>query len=133
MSQKAAASFTVTSWDEKPYDGSTDEVKLTQALVSKTYTGDITGVGSVIYIMKQQADGTASFIGLQQINGAIGGKSGSFAIEQNGYFDGKAAKGTCKIKPGTGTGALSSLSGEGEFIAPIGQQGTLNLTFTLNE
>ncbi|GJM03975.1 MAG: hypothetical protein DHS20C08_24760 [Rhodomicrobium sp.] len=131
MSQQAAASFIVTAWDEKPYDGSTDEIKLTQALVSKTYSGDITGVGSVIYIMKQQADGTASFIGLQQINGAIGDRAGSFAIEQNGFFDGKAARGTCVVKPGTGTGALSTLSGEGEFVAPIGQQGTLNLNFNL--
>lgn len=130
MSLQAAASFTVTSWDEKPYEGSTDEVRLTQALVSKTYTGDITGVGSVIYIMKHQPDGTATFIGLQQINGAIGEKTGSFALEQNGFFDGKEAKGTCVIKPGTGTGELSNLKGEGEFSAPIGKLGSLKLSFS---
>ena len=130
MSLQAAASFTVTSWDEKPYEGSTDEVRLTQALVSKTYTGDITGVGSVIYIMKHQPDGTATFIGLQQINGAIGEKTGSFALEQNGFFDGKEAKGTCVIKPGTGTGELSNLKGDGEFSAPIGKLGSLKLSFS---
>ena len=131
MSQNAASNFTVTSWEEKPYEGSTEDLKITQALVSKNYTGDITGVGSVIYLMKHKADGTASFIGLQQINGSIEGRSGSFAIEQNGHFDGNQAKGTYQIKPGSGTGDLSTLQGEGEFCAPMGQVGTLTLNYSL--
>lgn len=130
MSLNAASNFTVTSWEEKPYEGSSEGVKITQALVSKSYTGDITGVGSVIYIMKHQPDGTANFIGLQQINGTIAGKTGSFAIEQNGHFDGKEAKGTCVIKAGAGSGDLATLQGEGNFSAPIGQMGSLNLTYS---
>lgn len=131
MSQNAASSFTVTSWEEKPYEGATEEIKITQALVSKNYTGDISGVGSVIYIMKHQPDGTANFIGLQQINGTIAGRSGSFAIEQNGHFNGREASGTCVIQPGSGTGDLATLTGEGHFSAPVGQVGTLNLTYSL--
>ncbi len=131
MTQNAAASFTVTSWEEKPYDGSSEELKITQALVVKNYTGDLTGVGSVIYIMKHQKDGTAAFIGLQQINGAIAGKAGSFTIEQNGFFDGKEAKGTCQIKPGSATGDLTGLQGAGEFRAPIGNVGTMTLTYQI--
>lgn len=131
MTQEAASTFTVTSWEEKPYEGSSDDLKITQALVTKNYTGDISGVGSVIYIMKHTANGTAEFIGLQQINGAIGSKAGSFAIEQNGFFDGKEAKGTFKIKPGSGTGALANLEGEGQFSAPIGKLGTLKLVYSL--
>ena len=131
MNVNAAATFTVTSWEEQPFEGSTKDLKITQALVSKSYSGDITGVGSVIYIMKHQADGTATFIGLQQIEGAIAGRQGSFAIEQTGFFDGKQAEGTCTIKPGTGTGDLKTLSGDGNFIAPMGQVGTLNLTYKL--
>ena len=131
MSQNAASSFTVTSWEEKPFEGEVEGVKITQALVSKNYTGDITGVGSVIYIMKHQADGTASFIGLQQIDGTIAGQTGSFALEQNGFFDGKEAKGTFQIKPAPGTGELATLTGNGSFSAPIGQLGTINLTYTL--
>ena len=131
MTQSAAASFTVTSWEEKPYEGSSDELKITQALVMKNYTGELTGVGSVIYIMKHQSDGTASFIGLQQINGAIADREGSFTIEQNGYFNGKEAKGTCQIKAGSGTGALAGLKGEGEFCAPVGDVGTIKLTYSI--
>lgn len=131
MSQQAASSFTVTSWVEQPFEGETGGIKITQAVVSTSFVGDVTGVGSVIYIMKHQPDGTAKFIGLQQINGSIGGLNGSFAIEQTGYFDGKEAKGTCVIKQGTGTGALANINGQGEFTAPMGREGTLNLTFSL--
>ena len=131
MSNSAASQFTVTSWEEKPFEGQAEGIKITQALVSKNYTGDITGVGSVIYIMKHQADGTASFIGLQQIDGTIAGRNGSFALEQNGFFDGKEAKGTFEIKAGSGTGELAGLAGSGNFTAPIGQVGTLTLTYTL--
>lgn len=131
MSLTAQTSFTVTSWEEKPYEGSTDELKITQALVTKNYTGDIEGVGSVIYIMKHQADGTASFIGLEQINGTLKGQAGSFAIEQTGHFDGKEAKGTCQIKAGAGTGDLAHLSGNGEFSAPVGKLGNMNLNYNI--
>lgn len=131
MTHSAAAEFTVTSWEEKPYEGSTDELKITQALVTKNYTGDITGIGSVIYIMKHQKDGTATFIGLQQIDGAIAGHTGSFTIEQKGFFDGQQATGTCTIKPGSGSGDLANLTGSGEFSAPIGKLGALKLTYAL--
>lgn len=131
MSQSATSSFTVTSWEEKPFEGSTDELKITQAIVSTSFTGGINGVGSVIYVMKHKPDGTATFIGLQQINGAMGNLNGSFAIEQNGFFDGKEARGTCIIQQGSGTGDFANLSGQGEFIAPMGQQGSLNLQFNL--
>lgn len=131
MSLVAASNFTVTSWEEKPYEGSSDAMKITQALVAKHYTGDITGIGTVIYILRHQNDGTASFIGLQQINGTIGGKSGSFAIEQKGFFNGQGATGTCTIKAGSGTGELATLEGEGKFSAPLGKVGELNLTYTI--
>jgi len=131
MSLTAQSSFTVTSWEEKPYEGSTDELKIIQALVTKNYTGDIEGVGSVIYIMKHQPDGTASFIGLEQINGKLKGQAGSFAIEQTGHFNGKEAKGTCQIKANAGTGELTHLTGNGNFSAPIGKLGSLNLNYTI--
>lgn len=131
MSNVAASSFTVTSWEEQPFDGPSDGLKITQAIVSTNFVGDITGVGSVIYIMKHQDNGTANFIGLQQINGSIGNLKGSFAIEQNGFFDGKEAKGTCIIKKGSGTGDFTNLDGQGEFIAPMGKEGSLKLIYNL--
>jgi len=131
MSNVAASSFTVTSWEEQPFDGPSDGLKITQAIVTTSITGDIAGVGSVIYIMKHQENGMANFIGLQQINGSIGNLKGSFAIEQNGFFDGKEAKGTCVVQKGSGTGDFTNLNGEGVFTAPMGKEGTLNLNYNI--
>ena len=131
MADTATANFTVTAWEEQPFDGETNGVKITQALVSKSYNGSINGMGSVIYIMNHASDGTATFIGLQQINGTLNEKNGSFAIEQTGSFDGKEVQGTFIVKEGSGTGELSTISGKGTFIAPIGKIGTLQLEFDL--
>ena len=114
--------FTVTSWEEQPFDGPSDGLKITQAIVSTNFVGDIQGVGSVIYIMKHQENGMANFIGLQQINGSIGNLKGTFAIEQNGFFDGKEAKGTCIVQKGSGTGDFANLNGEGRIHSPHGQR-----------
>ena len=131
MARSANANFTVTSWDEQPFDGETNGLKITQALVSKNYQGAIQGVGSVIYIMKHRSDGTATFIGLQQITGTLDNINGSFAIEQTGEFDGKQASGTFVIKPNSGTGELAAISGKGSFNAPIGQLGSISLEYDL--
>ena len=69
-------------------------------------------------------DGTARYVGLQRIEGSLGGKEGSFVVESNGDFDGGEAKGTWVVIAGSGTGDLAGLTGEGTFTAPLGEKAT---------
>ena len=41
MSTRVEARFEVTGWDETPFDDGVGVSKLTEALVSKKYTGDV--------------------------------------------------------------------------------------------
>ena len=88
MSFHAKAKFKVKSWDEKPYDEIEDGPKLTRATVAKSYSGDIEGDGTVEYLMIHREDGSASFVGLERVVGAIGDRQGSFVLQHSGSFEG---------------------------------------------
>lgn len=115
MSEHAAATFEVKDWDEKPFNEIDGGPKLTRASVTKSFQGDIEGEGTVEYLMMHREDGTASFFGLERVVGSISGRSGSFVLRHIGEFEGATAKATCLIVPGSGTGELSGLRGEGGF------------------
>ncbi len=56
MPEQAAATFAVKSWDEKPYNEMPRVPKLTRAIVTKSYQGDIVGEGKLDYLMMYRDD-----------------------------------------------------------------------------
>ncbi len=113
MKNVANARFTIKSWDEKPYSEGEDLPKLTRAAVAKTFAGDITGDGHVEYLMMYRSDGSATFVGLERIVGQVAGKTGSFVLQRTGVFENGMAKESYFVVPGSGTGDLRGLRGEG--------------------
>src|SRR2546423_15713321 len=94
MRKQAKATFSIKSWDEKTYNEIEGAPKLTRASVTKSYQGDIEGEGRVEYLMMYRTAGSASFMGLERVTGSIGGRSGSFGLQDNGTLEGGVAKGT---------------------------------------
>ncbi|MGI8498561.1 MAG: DUF3224 domain-containing protein [Gemmatimonadaceae bacterium] len=113
MKKSANARFAIKSWDEKPYSEGQELPKLTRAAVTKSFTGDIEGEGQVEYLMMYRSDGTATFVGLERIVGRIADKAGSFVLQRTGIFEGGQAKESYSVIPGSGTGELGGLRGEG--------------------
>src|SRR6266436_6372440 len=109
----ATARFAIKRWDEKPYREGPNQPKLTRASVTKTYTGDIEGEGQVEYLMMYRSDGSATFVGLEQVVGRIGGKTGSFVLQRSGTFENGRATESYSVIPGSPTGDLQGLVGEG--------------------
>ena len=128
MKQSASARFAIKSWDEKPYSEGDNLPKLTRASVTKAYTGDIVGEGQVEYLMMYRSDGSATFVGLERVVGRIAGKSGSFVLQRTGVFEDGQAKESYSVIPGSATGELRGLLGDG--ISALGH-GT-DHPFTLN-
>src|SRR2546422_6141440 len=114
MKNVANSRFTIKSWDEKPYSEGQDLPKLTRAAVTKTFTGDIAGEGHVEYLMMYRSDGSATFVGLERVVGHVAGKAGSFVLQRTGIFENGAAKESYVVIPGSGTGELRGLRGEGD-------------------
>lgn len=117
MTTQATATFEIKSWDEKPTNEMEGGPKLTRASVTKAYQGDIEGEGTLEYLLVYLDDGTAGFIGLERITGRIGERSGSCVLQHSGKFEGGVAKSTWSVIPGSATGELRGLRGQGKFDA----------------
>jgi Protein of unknown function (DUF3224) len=125
---QATSTFEVTNWDEQPVLDDDGGSKATRAIVSKSFTGDVVGKGTVEWLMGYRDDGTATFVGLERIVGRVGELAGSFLLEHSGSFDGELAKGRVRVVPGSGTEDLRGLEGEGSFEAGMGADGVRTLT-----
>lgn len=122
MKKRANARFAITSWNEKAYSEGQDLPKLTRASVTKTFTGDIEGEGQVEYLMMYRSDGSATFVGLERINGRIGGRSGSFVLQRSGVFENGLAKESYSVIAGSAAGELRGLVGDGSSAVGHGME-----------
>ncbi len=129
MSKRATATFQVKSWDEKPYNEIDEGPKLTRASVTKSFRGDIEGEGTLEYLMIHRDDGSASFVGLERVVGRVGDRSGSFVLQHSGTFEGGTAKATWFVVPGSGTGDLRGLRGEGGFASAHAEDYPITLEY----
>src|SRR5207247_3766568 len=131
MKNAANSRFTIKSWEEKPYSEGQDLPKLTLATVTKSFTGDIAGEGQVEYLMMYRSDGSATFVGLERVVGQLAGKAGSFVLQRTGAFEGGVAKESYSVVPGSGTGELRGLRGEGATAVGHGMEHPMTLTYDL--
>lgn len=128
---EARGIFEVKGWDEKTYEELPNGGKLSEAKVTQKFTGDITGDGSVTWLMAYPTSKTAQFVGVQRIVGSVGGKKGSFLVQTTGAFDGTMARWRAAIIDGSGTDELTGIRGEGTFQAPHGSKAEYRLEYEL--
>ena len=131
MNQTANARFAIKNWDENAYSEGQDLPKLTRASVTKTFTGDIEGEGHVEYLMMYRSDGSATFVGLERVIGRIGAKTGTFVLQRIGVFEGGLAKESYSVIPGSATGQLRGLRGEGSTAVGHGTEHPFTLNYEL--
>ena len=131
MTTHASGMFEIASWDESRYEERDGGAGLAEAQVSQTFTGGIEGHGSVRWLMCYRPDKTADWVGLQLIDGELGGRKGSFVLRSTGVFDGSTAAGDWSVVPGSGVGELAGLSGLGRIDAPMGGEATYTLDYEL--
>ena len=129
MKKCANARFAIMSWDEKPYSEGPDLPRLTRARVTKSFTGDIEGEGSVEYLMMYRGDGSAMFVGLERVVGRIDGKTGTFVLQRTGVFEGGLAKESYSVVSGSPTGELRGLQGEGTTAVGHGNEHPFTLDY----
>jgi len=131
MKQNANARFAIKSWDEKAYSEGQDLPRLTRARVTKTFTGDIEGEGQVEYLMMYRSDGSATFVGLERFVGTIGGRTGTFVLQRGGVFENGEAKESYSVIPGSATGELQGLRGDGRSAVGHGTEHPFSLNYDL--
>jgi hypothetical protein len=126
----AKAKITVQSSEAKPYDQTLGPA-LVEIRLSETFTGDIDGESPVRALQVLGADKSAHLVSLQRFRGKLGGRQGTFVLQGSEIVENGKIKATWFAVPGSGTGDLSGLRGEGGFEGDFGKgsDGTLDYWF----
>lgn len=125
----ANAVITVHKYEPAAYDTPTEGPALSRIHVEESFTGDIVGDGVVEFLQASRADGSASFVGIERVTGAIGGRHGTFLLQDAGTVVGSIVSGDWFVVPGSGTGGLAGLRGEGGFRANLGEGAQVHLDY----
>ena len=127
--KRASAVITVHTYEPAAYDQPAEGPALTRIHVEESFDGDITGDGVVEFLQAAQADGSASFVGIERVTGAVGGRHGTFLLQDAGTVAGSIVSGVWFVIPGSGTGGLAGLRGEGGFRANLGEGAQVHLDY----
>lgn len=74
--------------------------------------------------------GHAGYVAIEVVTGSLAGKGGSFALEHMGTMDANGPQLTVVVVPGSGTGALTGLSGTFQIVIEDGKH-TYELSYDL--
>jgi hypothetical protein len=76
-------------------------------------------------------DKFACLVSMQRFRGKLGGRQGTFVLQGSEVVANRKIKGRWSVVPGSGTGDLSGLRGDGGFEGDFGKgsDGTLNYWF----
>lgn len=122
----AVAEITVQSSTAKPYDQSVTPT-LMEIDITETFRGDMDGESTVRALQTQLPDKSANMVSLQRFRGKLGGRRGTFVLQGSEVVDNGQIQATWTVVPGSGTGELMGLRGEGGFEGSFGKgsRGTL--------
>jgi len=126
---RASAVITVQKYEPSVYDEPAEGPRLTRIHVEETFGGDIEGAGVVEFLQAAAPDGSASFVGIEKVTGRIGGRAGSFLLQDAGAVEDNIVSGDWFVVPGSGTGQLSGLRGAGGFRANLGESAQVHLDY----
>ena len=126
---RANAVITVDKYEPAAYDEPAEGPALTRIHVEERFSGDISGTGVVEFLQAAGTDGAASFVGIERVTGQLGGRRGSFLLQDAGVVRDEIVSGDWFVIAGSGTGELTGLRGEGGFRANLGEGAEVHLDY----
>lgn len=113
--------------DGAEFDGAAARMSLT-----KTWHGGISGDGAG-YMMSagDPQAGEAGYVAIEVVEGSIDGRAGRFVLQQYGQMSGGRSTLTYAVVPGSGTDALTGLTGELTLTIDEAGAHTYSLDYTL--
>ena len=114
---RSTSRFEIAEWNETPNEKWAFG-KVSRTLAVKRFSGDLEGTGTIEATMLRVSEGdidVKSYVGIETIEGTLQGREGSFILVHTAEAEGENYKQHLKILPGSGTGALKGISGEGSI------------------
>lgn len=84
-------------------------------LINKTYSGDMIGQGMGQMLSKRTENGLSVYFAVEEFNGTIAGKTGSFTLLHHGKMSATEHSLDIVVLDGSGQDALSSIAGSLEI------------------
>jgi hypothetical protein len=111
MTQRAAGSFTVSINPAAPA-GRAGRTTLARMVLEKEYGGELaaTGTGDMLTAVTD-TKGSASYVAIEQVNGVLLGRHGSFVVHHTGTMAGGVDRLSIAIVPDSGTEELTGITG----------------------
>jgi hypothetical protein len=122
------AKVTVQSSEAIPYD-QTASPALLEVRLSETFTGDIDGESPVRALEVRRDDRSASLVSVQRFRGTLNGRAGTCVLQGQEIVENGTVKAKWFVVPGSGTGELSGLRGEGGFEGHFGKGSDATLDY----
>ena len=116
MSERATATIEGADWKDEPFAPSDDGPNLSGPRGVDRYHGEIEATATWAGLLISGPDGDGAFMSAQRVVGSVAGRSGSFVMIVNGSVDSGTTTATCLLHPGSGTGQLTGIAGEGGLV-----------------
>jgi hypothetical protein len=118
--QHARGTFDVTITPAQPATGTAPDAPGRMTL-SKVFQGGLTGTATGEMLATMAPGASGAYVAMERVNGALDGHAGSFALVHRGLMDQGAQDLVITIVPGSGTGALTGITGVFHLAIEDGQ------------
>ena len=127
---RAAAIFVNDTYDERA-DGEFEGSALGRIHITRAFSGDVDGRSTAELLTVRSADGSAAYVAFDRVVATIGGKEGAFVFQHWGTISAEGGRIAGAVVPGSGTGELSGIEGEGTIRVDDDGTHTLELDYRL--
>jgi len=129
MKKRASGRAEIKAAEVKTYGQQEEGPTLHNLEIIESFHGDIEGENQARSLRAVRSDGSGSYVGIGRVVGKVADKSGCFLLQVSGTFMSKHVDGEWFVVPGSGTGELRSLRGEGGFTTELGQPAEIWLDY----
>jgi hypothetical protein len=131
MIHHARSKFKNTSYQPSPY-GASQGPALGRVAIRREFDGEMQGF-SLAELLTCQPAAVVGYVGSDQFEGKLAGRSGSFVFQHTGILEGGKLTPAGYIVPGSGTGELAGIRGSALISVTADGQHTLDLDYTFDD
>lgn len=114
-----------------PADDATSATAIGRFALDKQFHGDLEAVSRGEMLgAGNPATGTAGYVAIEQVTGALNGRNGSFALQHFGTMEDNHFNLLVKVVPGSGSGDLTGIAGV-MTIVPVNGKHSWKFEYTL--
>jgi Protein of unknown function (DUF3224) len=119
VTHHATGTFDVKMGPLDPYIK--DDTSIGHFSIDKQFHGALEGTSKGEMLSAGSANSSGGYVAIEKVTGTLDGRSGSFVLQHNATMDRGTPQLSITVVPGSGTGALSGITGRLDIIIESGK------------